>query len=241
MRLFLIILAPLLAVAYSEEVNKATVQDASQAIGLPAPRLDGSCSVEKALATRRSVRAFKEEGLSIAALSQLVWAAQGITLKTDAPPNWQWGTWQGGRRTAPSAGALYPLELYIVAGNVDGLKPGIYKYRPQTHQLLGVSTGDKRGELATAALGQKWIQTAPCVFVVGAVYSRTEVKYRERTPRYVHIEVGHAVENICLQAVALGLGTTMVGAFDDTQVKKAVGMAEDEQPLAIVPVGKNAQ
>ena len=238
--LFLIILAPSLPFALSGEGSSVTGQAASQAIALPAPRLDGSCSVEKALATRRSVRAFKDEPLSIAKLSQLVWAAQGVTLKTDAPPNWQWGTWQGGRRTAPSAGALYPLELYAIVGNADGLKPGVYKYRPQTHQLLVVSTGDKRSALATAALGQKWIQTAPCVLVVGAVHGRTEIKYRERAPRYVHIEVGHAVENICLQAVALDLGTTMVGAFNDDHVKKVVGMAQDEQPLAIVPVGKSA-
>lgn len=177
----------------------------------------------------------------MAALSQLVWAAQGVTLKTDAPPNWQWGPWQGGRRTAPSAGALYPLELYVIAGNVGGLEPGVYKYKPQTHQLLAVASGDRRRALAAAALGQQWIATAPCVLALGAAYGRTEVKYRERAPRYVHIEVGLAVENICLQAVALDLGTTMVGAFTDDQVKKVVGMAQDEQPLAIVPVGRAAQ
>ena len=208
------------------------------AVQLSPPKLDGRCSVEKALATRRSVRAFKDESLSIATLSQLVWAAQGMTQKMDAPPGWSWGTWQGGKRTAPSAGALYPLELYIVASKIDGLKPAVYRYNPQTHELLNVGAGDKRSELATAALGQKWIEGAPCVFVVGAVYKRTEVKYGKRASRYVHIEVGHAVENICLQAVALDLGTTMVGAFKDDEVKKVLGMPEEEQPLAIVPVGK---
>ena len=223
-----------------QDGSKSAGQGAASAIQLPAPRTDGQCSVEKALATRRSVREFKDEPLSIAALSQLVWAAQGMTLKMDAPQNWSWGTWQGGKRTAPSAGALYPLELYIVVGKVDGLKPGVFKYKPQTHQLLNVLAGDKRSELATAALGQKWMESAPCVFVVGAVYKRTEVKYGERAPRYVHIEVGHAVENICLEAVALDLGTTMVGAFKDDEVKKVVGMSDEEQPLAIVPVGKGA-
>lgn len=236
---FPIILAALFAVvAVLQQRGKTTDQGVAQVIQLPAPRLDGPCSVEKALATRRSVRAFKDEPLSIGTLSQLVWATQGITLKTDAPLNWQWGPWQGGRRTAPSAGALYPLELYVFVGNVDGLKPGLYKYKPQTHQLLVVASRDKRSELATAALGQKWIETAPCVVVVGAVYSRMEAKYRERAARYVHIEVGHAVENLCLQAVALDLGTTMVGAFKDDEVKKVAGMAQDEQPLAIVPIGK---
>jgi len=223
-----------------QEGVKSATQTASQSVQLPAPRLDGKCSVEKALATRRSVRAFKDESISIGALSQLVWAAQGMTLKTDAPTGWSWGTWQGGKRTAPSAGALYPLELYVVAGKVDGLKPGVYKYKPQTHQLISIGRGDKREELATAALGQKWTAGAPCVFVVGAVYKRTEVKYGDRAPRYVHIEVGHAVENICLQAVALDLGTTMVGAFKDGDVKKVLGMSDDEEPLAIVPVGKGA-
>jgi SagB-type dehydrogenase family enzyme len=220
----------------SQDSTKATVQ--GPAIQLPAPRFDSPCSVEKALLSRRSVRAFKEESISMAVLSQLLWAAQGITLKMDAPPNWAWGPWQGGKRTAPSAGALYPLELYVVAGNVEGLKPGVYKYKPQSHQLFEVETGDKRSELAAAAVGQKWIQSSPCVFVVGAVYSRTEVKYGERAARYAHIEVGHAVENVCLQALALDLGTTMVGAFKDDEVKKVVGMSAEEQPLAIVPVGK---
>jgi SagB-type dehydrogenase family enzyme len=221
-----------------QDGNKSAGHTTTSVIQLPAPRMDSKCSVEKALATRRSVRGFKDEPMSIATLSQLVWAAQGITLKMDAPPNWSWGAWQGGMRTAPSAGALFPLELYVVAGKVDGVKPGVYKYKPQTHQLLNVLAADKRSELATAALGQKWIASAPCVLVVGAVYTRTEVKYGERAPRYVHIEVGHAVENFCLQAVALDLGTTMVGAFKDEEVKKVIGMTEEEQPLVIVPVGK---
>lgn len=225
----------------AQDDNKSVGQTSASVIQLPAPRMDGQCSVEKALATRRSVRGFKDEPMSLAALSQIVWAAQGITLKIDSTPaDWSWGRWQGGKRTAPSAGRLYPLELYIVAGNIDGIKPGVYKYKPQTHQLLDVLDADKRSELATAALGQKWIASAPCVLVVGAVYKRTEVKYGERAPRYVHIEVGHAVENVCLQAVALDLGTTMVGAFKDDEVKKVIGMTNEEQPLAIVPVGTPA-
>ena len=227
------------AVVLCQEGSKSMDQTQMSAIQLPAPRMDGQCSVEKALATRRSVRKFKDVPMSIAMLSQLVWAAQGITLKIDTTPSdWSWGTWQGGHRTSPSAGRLYPLNLYVVIGNVDGIRPGVYKYKPQTHQLLNVLASDKRSELATAALGQKWIASAPCVLVVGAVYKRTEVKYGERAPRYVHIEVGHAVENVCLQAVALDLGTTMVGAFKDDEVKKVVGMKDEEAPLAIVPVGK---
>jgi len=220
------------------EGHNAMAQDASQVIQLPPPRLEGSMPLEKAIAARRSVREFKSGALDIAAVSQLARAAQGVTQKTDAPKNWSWGTWQGGKRTAPSAGALYALEVYILAGNVDGIRPGVYKYMPQTHQLIAVVSKDRRKELAAAALGQAWIQTAPCVFVITAVYQRTAVKYGDRATRYVHIEVGHAVENICLQAVALELGSTMVGAFKDEEVKKVVGAAFDEEPLAIVPVGK---
>jgi len=239
--LFLVILATIVLspiIVLCQLSSDLGGQAATLAVQLPAPQFDGRCSVEKALATRRSVREFKDESLSIATLSQLVWAAHGMTHKMDAPPGWSWGVWQGGKRTAPSAGALYPLELYIVASKVDGLKPAVYRYRPQTHELLHVGAGDKRSELATATLGQKWIEDAPCVIVVSAVYKRTEVKYGDRAPRYVHIEVGHAVENICLQAVALDLGTTMVGAFKDDEVKKVLGMSDEEQPMAIVPVGK---
>lgn len=205
---------------------------------LPAPRLDGACSVEEALAARRSVRSFTNEPISLEALAQLVWAAQGISLTMDAPKGWPWGTWHGGKRTAPSAGALYPLELSIVVGNVGGVNPGVYRYMPQAHTLVRVTEGDRRSALVRAAGGQQWMADAACIVVVGAVYSRTEAKYGERAPRYVHIEVGHAVENLCLQAVALKLGTTVVGAFNDDEVKSVVGMPADEQPLALVPIGK---
>lgn len=215
-------------------------QTETKMISLPAPKTDSHFSVERSLNTRRSVRSLKDEQLSLSVLAQLAWAAQGVTQKSDAPPGWSWGVWQGGRRTAPSAGAMYPLELYIVAGNIGGLEPGIYKYKPQNHQLALVKSGDHRSKLARAASGQEWMTNAPCIFVAGAVYSRTEAKYGQRASRYVHIEVGHAVENICLQAVALELGTTMVGAFRDADVKEVLGMPKEEDPLAIVPVGKPA-
>jgi SagB-type dehydrogenase family enzyme len=224
-------------------LNKRGIDDAGQAgtpaVRLPLPQLDGHCSVEKALGSRRSVREFKDEPLSIDALSQLVWAAQGMTLKMDPPPGWAWGDWQGGKRTAPSAGALYPLELYVVAGKVNGVKPGVYRYKPQTHELLPVGAGDKRKAVSTAAREQKWMEDAPCILVVGAVRKRAEVKYGERAQRYVDLEVGHAVENVCLQAVALDLGTTIVGAFKDDEVKRIIGISSEEQVVAIVPVGKS--
>lgn len=229
-----------LGVMNQQDTPTLSPQSKEVMIPLPAPKTDGHYSVERALLTRRSVRSFKDEAMSLSVVSQLVWAAQGITQKTDAPSGWSWGTWQGGRRTAPSAGALYPLELYAVAGNISALAPGIYKYKPQSHQLERVKTGDHRAKLAQAALGQEWIRTAPCVFVVSAIYSRTEVKYDSRAERYAHIEVGHAVENICLQAVAMELGSTVVGAFKDGDVKELIGMPDGEEPLIIVPIGMPA-
>ncbi len=206
-------------------------------IQLPEPILSGSCSIEGALARRRSVRDFKNEATSLAALSHLAWAAQGVTRKEDAPPGWRWGTWEGGKRTAPSAGAMYPLALYIVAGNVDGLRSGVYKYLAPTHELLAISDGDKRARMSTRGPGQKWIEDASILFVLSGNLGRLEPRFGDRSARYLHFEAGHVVENICLEAVALGLGSTVVGSFVDDAVKGVVGMPEEESPLVIVPVG----
>lgn len=206
-------------------------------IQLPSPDLDGRVSVEKTLATRRSVRDFENEPMSLAALAQLCWAAQGVTRKEDVPPGWSWGNWQGGRRTAPSAGAMYPLELYVIAGSVEGLDPGVYKYKPLSHELLHVTAGDKRSQMVTRGPGQKWMAEAPCLFVVAGT-SRLDARFGERAARYLHFEVGHVVENICLQSVALEFGSTVVGSFVEDTVKQVLGMPADQTPLAIVPVGK---
>jgi SagB-type dehydrogenase family enzyme len=218
------------------ETTSATTTD--QLIQLPSPTLDGHCSIEKTLASRRSVRDFRDEPISLATLSQLLWAAQGVTRKMGKPDWWTGTEWQGGMRTAPSAGALYPLEVYVVAGNVDGLPPGIYKFRPLTHDLQTVSLGDMRTQMVTRPPGQSWIVKAPCLLAFSAVFSRVEGKYAERAPRYVHIEVGHAGENVCLQAIALGLGTTVMGAFKDDALRKVIGMPDTESPLSFMPVGK---
>jgi SagB-type dehydrogenase family enzyme len=206
-------------------------------IHLPPPQRDGRCSVEKALASRTSVRGFRNAPLSLAAVSQLLWAAQGVTRKMDAPAGWTGGIWQGGMRTAPSAGALYPLEVYVVTGTVEGLQAGVYKYKPLAHELVNVSTGDKRSPMVTRRPGQNWIEEAPCLIVFSGVRARLDVKYAERAPRYLLIEVGHAVENVCLQAVAMGLGSTVVGAFKDDVIRAVLGMPAEEAPLVFVPVG----
>ena len=141
-------------------------------------------------------------------------------------------------RTSPSAGALYPLEVYLVAGQVQELPKGIYKDRPHGHELVMVGEGDKRSDLSAAALGQSCIKAGSINIVLTAVYERTARKYGNRAERYVHMEIGHAAQNIYLQAVALGLGTVVVGAFDDERVKKVLMMETDEDPLCIMPIGR---
>jgi SagB-type dehydrogenase family enzyme len=194
-------------------------------VKLPGFRPDGRMPLERAILLRRSVRDYRDEPLSLGDVAQLLWSAQGSTSPR-------------GFRTAPSAGALYPLEVYLVAGRVDGLAPGVFRYRPAGHELLKVFEGDRRVELASAALGQSWVKDAPASIVISAVYDRTTGKYRERGIRYVHMEAGHAAQNVCLQAVALELGSVVVGAFVDSDVKKVLHMPESEDPLAIIPVGR---
>ena len=194
-------------------------------IKLPEPRPDSTISVESALRRRRSVREFRKGALTLAETSQLLWAAQGIT---DAE----------GRRTAPSAGALYPLEVFLVACEQDQLPAGVYRYRPQGHDLIPIVQGDQRAKLAGTARGQDWLKDAPVTIVIAAVYERTARKYKQRAERYLHMEAGHAAQNVHLQTVALDLGTVVIGAFNDAEVKRVLTFAVNEQPLCLMPVGK---
>lgn len=194
-------------------------------IKLPEPAYEGGVSIETALYKRKSVRSYTNGPLSLSEISQILWAAQGITRRN-------------GRRTSPSAGALYPLEIYLTTGHVQELSKGVYKYRPQGHELIKVSEGDKRSDLRAAALGQNCIKEGSMDIVLAAVYERTARKYGNRAERYVHMEVGHAAQNIYLQAVALGLGTVTIGAFDDQRVKKVLMMEANEYPLCIMPIGR---
>ncbi|MFH2069290.1 MAG: SagB/ThcOx family dehydrogenase [Candidatus Omnitrophota bacterium] len=192
-------------------------------IKLPPPQLKGSLSVEEALSLRRSLRECLNEPLTLKEVGQILWSSQGVTAK-----------WGG--RTAPSAGATYPLETYLVAGRIESLAPGLYYYRPDSHSLLPVLKSDLRRELSAAALGQRIVQQAPAVVVLTAVYQRTAGRYGERAARYVHMEVGHASQNIYLQAEALGLATVVIGAFRDSEVKKVLKIKEE--PLYLMPVGR---
>jgi len=194
-------------------------------LDLPAVRRDGTLSLERALSLRRSVREFSAVALRTQELAHLAFAAQGVVATS-------------GLRTAPSAGALYPLELYVACGNVEHLTPGVYCYQPLTHRLALVADGDRRHAIATAAWGQDWLEQAAAILVIAAVEWRTTVKYGERGMRYIHMEAGHAAQNVLLQAAALGLGATVVGAFSDAEVKSAAALRRDAQPLSLIPVGR---
>jgi SagB-type dehydrogenase family enzyme len=194
-------------------------------IPLPRPERDGTTSIEKSLHQRRSTREFMKAPLSMEDVAQLLWAAQGIT--------------HGGvLRTAPSAGALYPLETYVVAGEVTDLPAGVYRYLPHRHELAPVLAGDLRGQLCKAALSQDSICKAPASIVVSTVFARTTGKYGKRGIRYGQMEAGTAAQNVSLQAVSLKLGTVVIGAFDDGDVRRVLSLPDTEDPMIIMPVGK---
>jgi SagB-type dehydrogenase family enzyme len=170
------------------------------------------------LADRRSVRAFTDEPLTLTEISQLLWAAQGITV--------DWGG-----RTAPSAGGLYPIELYVATD------AGVGHYLPSGHRIEQVTGVDRRSTLSEASGGQVAVGDAPTIVVIGAVAARTEAKYGDRAERYVALEAGHVCQNLLLEATALGLGAVPVGAFSDVGVRDALGLPDDVTPLYLVPIG----
>ena len=192
---------------------------AKEIINLPMPKTVGKMTLEESLYHRRSERSFAKAYFDNEKISQILWAAQGIT-----DPGW-------GFRTAPSAGNAYPLELYL-------LKPeGVYHYLPNSHSLELHIKGDQRPSLVRAALGQTFISDASICVVITAVYDRTREKFGLRTDRYVQIEAGHAAQNILLQAVAMGLGAVPVGSFWDDVVSSALDLPYGQEPLYIIPVG----
>ena len=191
----------------------------SERISLSKPSTDSDISLEYTIEKRRSVRRFKGDDLTLKQIGQLLWAAQGITDK------------RRGFRTAPSAGALYPMELYVVK------KDGLYHYLPQSHQIERLRDKDLRRELSEAALGQKCVLDAPVDIIICAVFERVTSKYGRRGIRYTHIEAGHIAQNIHLQAVSLGMGSVPIGAFLDEEVINILNLPEREKPLYIIAVG----
>ena len=193
-------------------------------VSLPAALRDGKVSVEKALEQRRSVRSLAATPLTLAEIGQLCWAAQGVTDDR-------------GHRTAPSAHATYPLELYVVAGSVSDLPPGLYHYLPATHSLALVAAGDRREDLVGKAVGQGWAGKAPAIFVVsGAAEKMASMKDRGR--EFMWVEAGLAAQGFFLEATATGLGSTYVGGFEPAAAKSVLDLPAGEEVLAILPVGR---
>ncbi len=202
-------------------------------VELPLPVLDGFVSVERALANRRSIREYTGDPISLQELSQILWASYGISEVTY------------GFKTTPSAGATYPLEVYavvyprgVILSKDSYLEPGSYKYDPYTHTLTLVKKGDLSRNLYEAGLEQEWILDARACLVITAVYERTTRRYGSRGIRYVLIEVGHAAQNVYLQATALGLATVAIGAFHDERVKEIVGASPNEHVLYMMPIAR---
>ncbi len=195
---------------------------------LTAPKSAGKMSVEEALARRRSRREYTDEGLTMQEVSQLLWAAQGIT---EPGP---------GFRTAPSAGGTYPIEIYMVVkkGGVEGLEAGVYHYDPRKNSLGVVAKGDFSQELMVAAVDQQWVGDAALNLVITGFFERTTQRYGDRGVHYVYMEVGHVGQNVYLQAESLGLGTVAIGAFYDSKVQEILRTSKDEVPLYVMPVAK---
>jgi len=195
-----------------------------ETVELPACPADAGMPVREAIAGRRSVRSYVDRAMPLEALAGIVWAAQGVTSPDSL-------------RAAPSAGALYPLSLHVVAGRVDGLPAGVWRYSPERHALECRGQGDRRTELAHAALRQHWLDDCAAVLVLAACCERTVQKYGRRGERYVDQEVGFAAGNAWLMARALGLDAAVVGAFVDADVGALIGLAADEVPLLLLAVG----
>lgn len=198
--------------------RKVGVQRIEERIILPEPSYSSETSIEEAISQRRSRRKYQDRELELKDLSQILWSAQGITDRR-------------GFRSAPSAGALYPLEFYVV------MSSGVFHYDPFQHTLELMKEGDVRAELSKAAVDQEWVMEAPVDIVIAGVFERTMQKYGSRGERYVYMEAGHAAQNIYLQAESLNIGTVSVGAFYDDRVVKLLGLPEDHRPLYIMPVG----
>ena len=183
-------------------------------------------SIEEAIARRRSIRTYSEGKIGENDISQLLWAAQGITNEA------------AGLRTAPSAGALYPLEIYVATAMVEGIEAGLYKYNPSSHSLILKKKGDVREDICSVSLWQDSIKNAAAVILYCAVFKKTFSRYKGRAAQYVYIETGHAAQNVYLQPEALNLGIVAIGAFYDDGIKKVLDLPGEEEPVYLMPIGK---
>lgn len=200
---------------------------------LPSPLYNSKTSVEQALSQRRSHRFYQDRAITAEDLSQVLWAAYGITMPRD-----DYDFLRGGLHTAPSAGALYPLDIYVIVGKVKDIDPGVYKYIPDGHKIVQTKENDNRTELCKAALDQEMIKEAPVVLVYTATFSRNTEKYGERgRERYVCMDLGHSAQNVYLQVESLNMGTCAIGTFEDDKVVEVMGLIPGEEPLYIMPFG----
>jgi len=215
-------------------------------IPLPPPQLKGGMSLEEAIRRRRSRRDFTDAPLTMEQLAQLLWACQGVTGERptrrgpsrESPP-----LVSALERAAPSAGATFPMEIFVAVGarTAGDLDAGLYHYHSAEHALQKTFDGDVRPQIAAAALGQDFLESAPVVILMAAESARTSRRYGERADRYVAMEAGHIGQNVYLQAEALGLGTVAVGAFHDEQVAAAFRLPKELKPVYVMPVGSPAR
>lgn len=215
----------ILSIIFVSQITGVSKVWAADTVRLPKAKISGDVSIEEALQKRRSIRSYQDQALTVTQLAQLLWAAQGIS-----DPR--------GFRTAPSAGATYPLETYAVVGSVVGLEAGLYKYLPEQHALKKVVSGDVRENLASACYGQSWVRKGAVSIVFAAENERTTGRYGKRGLRYIDMEAGHASQNIYLQAVSLGLGTVAIGAFSESRVKSVLKLPDEEVPVYLMPIGR---
>jgi SagB-type dehydrogenase family enzyme len=199
---------------------------AAEAIKLPPPATKGGMPLAEALKTRRTVRHFASRPLDLAQVSQLLWEADGLS-----DPR--------GLRTSPSAGATYPLDLYLVVRErgVKDLPPGVYRYEVHDHALTLLPPGDFHASVARACLNQAWMTEAPVLVVITGEYRRCTARYGQRGIRYTHMEAGNVSQNLFLAAEALGLGAGIVGAFEDQALAQALKLAPAHEPLLVMPLG----
>lgn len=220
--LILFLLLDLFKENYLNDNDGVEIMD--EKITLSEPNKQSNLSIEEALLNRRSIRDFIDKQISLNKLSQLLWSAQGITSISN-------------KRTSPSAGGTYPIEIFVLVKNVENLNQGLYQYIPQEHSLIKIFEEDKSSELMQASLNQEYIYDASFNIIICADFDRTKEVYGNRGERYVYMEAGHVSQNIYLQSESLNLGTVVIGAFEDNRVKKILNLDDKLDPLYIMPIG----
>ncbi|MBW1961836.1 MAG: SagB/ThcOx family dehydrogenase [Deltaproteobacteria bacterium] len=198
---------------------------------LPPADFTGKVALERTIKQRRTIRSFSSAPLTLKQFAQLLWAAYGTTDD------------RGFMRAVPSAGALYPMDIYAVVGTggIETIQAGIHHYEPRKHTVVLLGRGDFRNEISKASLFQTWMAVAPLMIVITAEYDRITGRYGDRGIRYAIMESGHIAQNIFLQAEALGLGAGIVGAFNDRGVNRVMNIPSSHEPLLIMPVGYKQQ